>query len=275
MQHFLDSTFSIKEKIGPQGVGQLTQQFNDYLKLQLQELDKTNLSDINAFTDTQNIIKLNAFCVVFHDFCGQVDMKSVKQLIEMNTKHAGIMLIGNIPWSSTDFLRKNSLSLVKNHEKLLMDFRRQQQLFLKNHSDKLAKDCRIYCNDISLWILKIEKILSCGPFEFRIEQFKELAALLVHGIRSSGHLSYLVKGVVSAHENLQVPMTKQNLLAICKLLEMLKMIQLCFNDNDTNIAKVVHCILQYYQYKVLQLINACKVSFSEINIFKNKGFSSV
>ncbi|KAM7347457.1 strumpellin and WASH-interacting protein [Cochliomyia hominivorax] len=257
-RHFLDSTFSIKEKIGPHGIGQLNQQFNDYMKLQLQDLDKSNPSEISVFTDTHNIIKLNAFCVVFHDFCGQIDVKSVKHLIELNSKHQAIMLIGNIPWSSTDFLRKNALSLIKNHEKLLMDFQRQQQLFLKSHGEKLSKDCRSYCNDISLWLLKIEKTLSCGPFELRIEQFKELSTLLVQGIRTAGHLSYLIKGIVNAHENLQVPMTKPTLLSICKLLEMLKMIQLSFNQHSTNIAKVIHCVLQYFQFKVLQLINACK-----------------
>ncbi|XP_037817171.1 WASH complex subunit 4 [Lucilia sericata] len=257
-RHFLDSTFSIKEKIGPQGVGHLSQQFNEYLKLQLQEIDKTNPSELNAFSDTYNIIKLNAFCVVFHDFCGQVDTKSLKLLIELNGKHQAIMLIGNIPWSSSDFLRKNALTLIKTHEKLLMDFRRQQQLFLQHHGQKLTKDCRLYCSEISLWVLKIEKTLSCGPFELRIEQFKELTTLLVQGMRTSGHLSYLIKGIVNSHENLQIPMTKQTLLSICKLLEMLKMIQLSFNEHATNIAKVIHCILQYFQYKVLQLINACK-----------------
>lgn len=238
----------------------MTQQFNDYLKQQLQDIDKTNPSELNAFSDTDNIIRLNAFCVVFHDFCGQIETKSIKHLLELNAKHQAIMLIGNIPWSATDFLRKNAFSLIKTQEKLLVDLKRQQQIFLQNHGQKLTKDCRLYCADITLWMLKVNKALSYGPFELRIEQFKELASLLVEGIRTAGHFSYLVKAIVSAHENLQIPMTKQILLSICKLLEMLKMIQLCFNQHATNIAKVIHCILQYFQYKVLHLLNACKVS---------------
>lgn len=228
--------------------------------MQLNDIDKTNPSEINGFSDTNNIIKLNAFCVVFHDFCGQIDAKSVKFLLELNGKHQAIMLIGNISWSAADFLQKNALTLIKVHEKCLIDVRRQQQLFVQHHVQKLAKDCRLYCNEISLWILKIEKTLNCGPFDLRIEQFKELATLLVQGIQTPGHLSYLIKGIINAHENLQMPMSKSTLLDICKLLEMLKMIQLTFNEHSANIAKVTHCVLQYFQYKVLQLINTCKVS---------------
>lgn len=215
---------------------------------------------MNSFSDTYNIIKLNVFCVVFHDFCGQVETKSVKHLLELNVKHQSVMLIGNIPWSSTDFLRKNAFSLIKAHEKHLIDLRRLQQIFLQNHAQKITKDCRSYCSDISLWILKVEKSLTCCPFDLRIEQFKELATLLVNGIQTSGHLSYMIKGVINAHENLQIPMPKQTLLAICKLMELLKLIQQCFNQHSANIAKIIHCVLQYFQYKLLHLVNTSKVS---------------
>uniref|UniRef100_A0A1I8PPY3 WASH complex subunit 4 n=1 Tax=Stomoxys calcitrans TaxID=35570 RepID=A0A1I8PPY3_STOCA len=257
-RHFLDSTFGLKEKIGPRGMGQLNRQFYDYLKQQLIDIDKINPGELNTFTDIHQIIRLNAFCVVFHDFCGQVDAKLVKHLFEANAKHQGIILIGNIPWSSLSFLTKNAFSLVKSHGRNLLDLRRQQQLFLQLHGQKLTKDCRTYCGDIALWSLKVNKALSRGPFEQRIEQFKELSKSLIEGVRTAGHLSYLVKGIVSSHENLQIAMSKQTLMAICKLLEMLKMIQMSFNDHASNISRIIHCISQYFQYKVLHLLNTCK-----------------
>lgn len=239
-------------------MGQLNKQFNDYLRQQLHNIDKINPSELNAFSDTHQIIRINAFCVVLHDFCGQTDVKSIKHLIEINAKYHGIILIGNIPWSSSDFLTKNAVSLVKSHGKIQIDLRRQQQLFLQTHGPKLTKDCRTLCGDITLWMLKVNKALSRGPFELRIEQFKELAQILMEGICTAGQLSYMIKGIVSSHENLQVPMTKQTLMVICKLLEMLKMIQLAFNNHSTNISKIIYCITQYFQYKVLHLVNTSK-----------------
>ncbi|XP_075157033.1 strumpellin and WASH-interacting protein isoform X2 [Haematobia irritans] len=257
-RHFLDSTFSLKEKIGPRGMGLLNKQFNDYLKQQLHDVEKTNPGELNVFTDTHHIIRVNAFCVVFHDFCGQVDVKSIKHLFETNSKYQGIMLIGNIAWSSLDFLSKNAFSLVKAHGRHLLDLKRQQQLFLQIHGPKLTKDCRTFCGEVALWSLKINRALSRGPFDQRIEQFKELAKYLMEGIRMAGHLSFLVKGIVNSHENLQIAMRKETLMAICKLLEILKMIQLSFYDHASNISKIMHCISQYFQYKVLHLLNTSK-----------------
>ncbi|XP_073827838.1 strumpellin and WASH-interacting protein [Musca autumnalis] len=273
-RHFLDTTFSIKEKIGSRGMGQLNKQFNEYLKHQLNEIDKANPNELNTFSDTQSIIRINAFCVVFHDFCGQVDVKSIKHLIEVNAKYHALMLIGNIAWSSTGFLTRNASSLVKTHGKNLTDLKKQQQVFLQLHAPKLTKDCRIYCGDITLWTLKINKALSMGPFELRIEQFKELSQMLMEGIRTAGHLSYMIKGIVSCHENLQKPMTKQTLMVVCKLLEMLKMLQLTFNNNATNISKIIHCISQYFQYKLLHLLNACKKKLTSSKL-KEKGVDAL
>uniref|UniRef100_A0A1B0BTZ9 WASH complex subunit 4 N-terminal domain-containing protein n=1 Tax=Glossina palpalis gambiensis TaxID=67801 RepID=A0A1B0BTZ9_9MUSC len=257
-QHFLESSFNLKERIGPTGLGQLTQQFNDYLRQQLQRIDKFNNSVLNEFSEANILIKLNAFCVVFHDFCGQVDSKALKHLLELNSKHTGIMLIANIPWSSSDFLRKNAFSLVKPHLKLMNDLRKEQQLFLNTHAASLSRDCRSYCSQITLWILKMNKILNVAPFDLKMEQFKELTMLLNQGIDIAGQVSFLIKGIVNCHEGIQIPMTKPSLLTICKLIELLKMIQLCLRNHTANIAKIINCLLQYFQYKILHLLSNCK-----------------
>uniref|UniRef100_A0A1A9WID3 WASH complex subunit 4 n=1 Tax=Glossina brevipalpis TaxID=37001 RepID=A0A1A9WID3_9MUSC len=257
-QHFLESSFNLKERIGPVGLGQLTQQFNDYLRQQLQQLDKFNNSIMNEFNEANMLVRLNAFCVVFHDFCGQVDSKSVKHLLELNSKHTGIMLIANIPWSSSDFLRKNAFSLVKPHLKVMNDLRKEQQLFLNVHTTSLSRDCRSYCSQITLWVLKMNKILNVAPFDLKVEQFKELTMLLNQGIDIGGQLSFLIKGVVNCHEGLQIPMTKSSLLTICKFIELLKMIQLCLRNHTANIAKIINSLLQYFQYKLLHLLSNCK-----------------
>ncbi|XP_037936689.1 WASH complex subunit 4 [Teleopsis dalmanni] len=257
-QYFLDSTFALKEKIGPTGIGLLIQQCNEYVKYNLALIDKWQINALNEFNDPKLLIRLNAFCVVFHTFCGQIDSKHVKHLLELNAKHQGIMLISNVVWIPKHFLKKHAYSLIKTHEKLLYDVKRQWQHYLNAHLQTLQTDCRKYCIHLALWSLNVEKMLNAGAFYLKLDQFKELAALLLSGLRYAGQLSFLVKGLVNAHVSLQIPMTKQTLLAICKMIEVMKSTQNLFQKHSRSIAKIIHCILQYLQYKLLHLLGSCK-----------------
>uniref|UniRef100_W8BNL3 WASH complex subunit 7 n=1 Tax=Ceratitis capitata TaxID=7213 RepID=W8BNL3_CERCA len=254
-QNFLDSTFALKDKIGPKGIGQLTNQCNDYMK---QCLATINKSDVNEFSDHRLLVRLNAFCVTFHDFCGQVETKHVKQLLDLNQKHQGIMLIGNVAWQPTSFLRRHAATLIKPHERLLQDIKRLHQHYLQTRVQTLPRDCRNYCSQMLLWTLNVRKALSIGPFELTVQQFKELAGLLLLGLRFASQISCLIKGLVNTHVTLQSPMSKVTLQCICKLIELLKSIQQLFQDYMDVIAKVMQCVLQYLQYKVLHLLNICK-----------------
>lgn len=267
-QSFLDSTFALKDKIGPKGIGQLTNQCNEYMK---QCLVAINKYDVNEFSDHKLLVRVNAFCVVFHDFCGQVETKHVKHLLELNQKHQGIILIGNVAWQPTPFLRRHAASLVKPHERLLGDGKRLHQHYLQTRVQSLPRDCRHYCSQVLLWTLNVRKALSIGPFELTVEQFKEFSALLLLGIRFASQISCLIKGLVNAHVTLQSPMTKTTLQSICKLIELLKNVQQLFQEYMDVIAKVMQCVLQYMQYKVLHLLNLCKVKkfFNEIKIFRS------
>ncbi|XP_018798524.1 PREDICTED: WASH complex subunit 7 homolog [Bactrocera latifrons] len=254
-QSFLDSTFALKDKIGPKGIGQLTNQCNEYMKQCLLAINKC---EVNEFSDHKLLVRLNAFCVVFHDFCGQVETKHVKHLLELNQKYQGIILIGNVAWQPTPFLRRHATSLVKPHERLLGDGKRLQQHYLQTRVQTLPRDCRNYCSQVLLLTLNIRKALSIGPFDLTVQQFKELSALLLLGLRFASQISCLIKGLVNAHVILQSPMTKITLQSICKLIELLKNIQQLFQEYMDVIAKVMQCVLQYLQYKVLHLLNLCK-----------------
>ncbi|XP_054727038.1 WASH complex subunit 4 [Anastrepha obliqua] len=254
-QSFLDSTFALKDKIGPKGIGQLTNQCNEYMKQCLAGIAKY---DANEFCDHRLLVRLNAFCVVFHDFCGQVESKHVKHLLELNQKHQGIMLIGNVAWQPIAFLRRHATSLVKPHERILQDTKRLRQHYLQTRVQTLPRESRNYCSQVLLWTLNVRKALSTGPFELTVHQFKELAALLLLGLRYASQLSCLIKGLVNAHVTLESPMAKPTLQCICKLIELLKSIQQVFQQYMDVIAKVIQCVMQYLQYKVLHLLNLYK-----------------
>lgn len=252
-QSFLDSTFKMKEKIGPKALSQLGSQFQSFLRTKLNKIEKfpTDLCDLN---ETKILVQMNALCVLYHDFFGQFDLKLLKIIQESNNRHMGITLIGNIVWMPGKFLKKHAETLVRPYEKSLADATKQRQLYLDNRVQNLQRDCKIYCSQISLWIINMKNSLKLTTSELKVEKFKEHANMLLQGLQYSGQLSYIIKAVINMHVLQQTPMTKNTLLSVCKFIEMLKMIQLVFQSDVENIAKTVSCIVQYLQYKALQIV---------------------
>ncbi|XP_055844136.1 WASH complex subunit 4 [Episyrphus balteatus] len=252
-QSFLDSTFMIKEKIGPKSLSQLGSQFQEYLRMKLNKIEKLP-TDLCDFSETQILVQMNALCVLCHDFFGQFDLKFLKMIQESNNKHMGITLIGNIVWTPGEFLRKHAETLVRPYEKSLNDTTKQRQIYLDNRVQNLQRDCKLYCSQISLWIINVKTSLKSATSELKVEQFKEHANMLLQGLQYSGQLSYIIKAVINMHVLQQTAMTKNTLLSVCKFIEMLKMIQLVFQSDVESIAKTISCIVQYLQYKALQII---------------------
>lgn len=55
-----------------------------------------------------------------------------------------------------------------------------------------------------------------------LEDLNRKCSLLVHGIRLASNISHHVKTVMNLHVTLAKPMTKTSVLALCKMIEMLK-----------------------------------------------------
>lgn len=96
-QTFLDSTFVLRQEMNTKAIAKLSGHFHEYIKTNLGIIDKfTNY--LSIFYETELIIKMNAFSVLYLNFFGNLDPKCFKHLIDYNNKHIGIVLIGNIIW---------------------------------------------------------------------------------------------------------------------------------------------------------------------------------
>lgn len=75
-------------------------------------------------------------------------------------------------------------------------------------------------------------------------------------------LSSTISAVTSLHVQLKCPMTKQIVLAICKLIEFLKIIKLTFTEHSVSIAQTAQSLAQYQIYQVLFIITPARKSLS-------------
>ena len=74
------------------------------------------------------------------------------------------------------------------------------------------------------------------------------------------NINHLVRTYMNLHVALSKPMTKTAVLALCKLVELLKAIEHTFHRRSMLIAESVNHIVQYLSFMALASIATAKVS---------------
>ena len=75
------------------------------------------------------------------------------------------------------------------------------------------------------------------------------------------NLSNLVRMTLNLHSEQAKPMTKSGVLAICKLIELLKCIQYTFHRQSMTVATYITHIVNHYELNLLMGLDASIVSF--------------
>lgn len=256
-QTFLDSIFKIKEQISTKALPEISGHFQDYIRVNLTSIEKFSsvLSDLD---ETELIIRINAICVLFHHFFGQLEQKVLKQLLDVNSKNVGITLIGNIMWSPEQFLKKHAQTLMKSYDKYLQERISLRQVYLQTKIQVISQETKQYCSLTLTWCLKMNSVLNSATHKFQVVHFKNLCGLFLQGLKYAGQLSNLIKSITNLHVLLHLKMAKPTLLSICKLIEYLRIAQLTFQNNFVKIGQIIQCVIQYLTYKTLFIIATVK-----------------
>jgi WASH complex subunit 7 len=85
--------------------------------------------------------------------------------------------------------------------------------------------------------------------------------ILLQGIQYACEISHLLKTVTNLHVTLAKPMTKTAVLALCKLVEILKGIQHMYHHHYMTIAESINHVVQHLAFKALNIIVSAKVCF--------------
>lgn len=92
-------------------------------------------ANISELTDTEQVIKINVFIVIYQKLFGNFDARNLRLVTEVNNKLCAIPIF-NILWNGNEFLKKNVPSLYKSS----LDVAKVQQAFMTQKVQSLTKD---------------------------------------------------------------------------------------------------------------------------------------
>lgn len=82
------------------------------------------------------------------------------------------------------------------------------------------RDTQNYNTEVLSWMVEMDSCLTdSGKL---VDNLNQKCSMLVHGIRLGWTISHHVKTVMNFHVALAKPMNKTSVLALCKMIEMLK-----------------------------------------------------
>uniref|UniRef100_A0A1B0D0L9 WASH complex subunit 4 n=1 Tax=Phlebotomus papatasi TaxID=29031 RepID=A0A1B0D0L9_PHLPP len=212
----------VKKDVSPKALGHFATHIQSHIKRTMSDVMKYP-QDLSELSECKEIVRINAMCIFYHAFFGNLDHKIFKSLIELSNKFCGITLISNIVWCPEVFIGQHAATLLKGHEKFVNDASKIRQVFLMTKTSNLSKDVNTFTFRTLSWILQMTT-------EFKL--FKN------------------------------EPMQKLTLMNICKLLEFLITIHEMFQHCRGFIVENINSIIQHYNYQGIYLINEARKSLS-------------
>jgi WASH complex subunit 7 len=257
-QELFDNVSEIRSDFHGKSVSYFSAHLLMYIKSKYAELEKMlpNLSDVN---ETQEILRLTLVCGLYHQLFGNLDQKYIRNVLELNNKHQGITLIGNSIWCWETFVRTHFPTLLKGaNEKYATDATKQRRLFLQGRVQTLVKETQTYGVQICNWVYKMHTALKVDSSTLKLEHLRQRCNLFLQGLQFAGQISQIVKSTANLCIFFKQPMQKSCVLAICKLVEFLKIIKSTFEVKQHVVADSVQCICRYLEYQALFILQSVK-----------------
>lgn len=157
----VDNLLALKGKIRQKSLKKLENFLLVYIKNIINTINMYD-SNICDLSETDEIIKLNIFIVIYQKLFGNMDPKNLRLATEINSKFCAITVY-NILWNGNTFLKKNVPSLFKSN----LDVARIQQTFLNQKVQSLGKDAvLLFTSQVSF---PLPSVLGCRIKSFFID----------------------------------------------------------------------------------------------------------
>ncbi|XP_033098788.1 WASH complex subunit 4-like isoform X2 [Anneissia japonica] len=187
-----------------------------------------------------------------------IDKKVFKQLWDVYKKIPSITLTGNIMWSPNKFLLRS----LSPHISKILDKRSQShvatqtQTYLTNKVQSVIRDVQQYYVQVCSWMIRMES--GMGAANSVVDDLTHKCSLFIQGLLWAHNISHLVKTVMNIHAYTNKPLTKTAVLALCRLIELLKSIEATFHRRTMVIAESITHIVQHLQFLAMSAVNTAK-----------------
>uniref|UniRef100_A0A673GME4 WASH complex subunit 4 n=1 Tax=Sinocyclocheilus rhinocerous TaxID=307959 RepID=A0A673GME4_9TELE len=199
------------------------------------------------------------FVLHFHIF-RTVDKKIYKSLLDVCKKVPAVTLAANIIWFQDTFLISKVPAAAKlMDKKSIQSIRSSRDAFLQQKAQTLMKDMQSYYIFVTSWMMKMESILSKEPKPDKLsEDLSNRCNIFVQGILYAYSISTIIKTTMNMYMSMQRPMTKTSVKALCRLVELLKVVEHTFHRRSLVVADSVSHITQQLQSQALASISTAK-----------------
>ncbi|XP_052261533.1 WASH complex subunit 4-like isoform X2 [Dreissena polymorpha] len=185
------------------------------------------------------------------------DKKVFKSLWDIYKKLPSVHLLGSVVWFPNEFLLDKLPHMAKALDRKAEELVKQAQTsYLQQKDQMLSRDVQAYHATVTAWMVEMETNVPRG--KTLMEDLQSRSSLFIQGLLYGQQIQHLVRSVMNLHVSLQKPMTKTAVLALCKMVELLKAVELTFHRKTLLISDYVHKILQRISFEIINAIQNAK-----------------
>lgn len=246
-------------------VNYITQNSNAYIRKLISFIETNQSNEYKNYEEPKHLVRLTAFICVLHKLGILMDGKLMKNVLETLSRYQRVPLSRNVYWSPHAFIGKHAKSLVKAQNKV-QDCLKQYQSSIEKINSNDLKACRQLGTQIALWSINMERVFATGP----IGQLKTFSKLILLGQGYGEQVNSLIDGLIRRHLALSMPITKNVLFTIYKLIQFLQILQKTFARNQIICIRLLSSLLQWQKLKIQHLLLLTKKNILDLKLMQRK-----
>jgi WASH complex subunit 7 len=214
------------------------------------------LGEVN---ETDQRIKFVGFCclvALHYNLFKVVEKKFVRAIWDTYKKVPAIHLVGNIVFFPTEFLSHYlpgcDKLLDKKQKSGANTFPNQ---WLIGRAQNLARDAQSLYIQISSWMISMESFLPSANLN---QDVTNKMSLFVDGMKFAYSICHLLRTLSGLHVALGVSMKKTGVIALCKLVELLKAVEHTFHRCAMTVAQSISQLIQHHSLLCIDIVGKAK-----------------
>ncbi|XP_059050047.1 WASH complex subunit 4 [Achroia grisella] len=268
VQTSLQNLLSLRKSLVDKNSLPLTTEFTQYLRQAITNLDKLTQDKPNV-NNMYKCIKVNTLFVLTSHLFGTMDKKIFKSLTELNIKAHSVNLIGTAVWYPEQFLQRHVPSICATHGKLSQTMLKARQTYIANRKVSLARDVPNLYASCNQWVINMEELFSSQDHKLSAAEMSLHSKILIEGLELTSTINYSVLTLINLHLSLGVPLSKNILMSLFEIINIMKSLQNVVSRNYNQIVNSINMIIQHVIFQATSSIQDVKRS-----VMTEKNFAS-